>query len=778
MSIQAAQLIAKVEVSGDVETKARLDAVGRKVDEASTGFGALGNALRLGLLVAGTAVVGLGAASIKMAGDFNAGLTTLVTGAGESKKNLQLIHDGILAMSPAVGQLTRDLIAGAYMIESSGQRGAQALNTLRDAAEGAKVGAASLADVANGVTTEMTDYASSRLTSAQATNNLIATTAAGKTRLGDLANAMASILPAASAMGIKLMDVSGAMATMTAEGTPAADAATYLRQTLLSLESPGNKAQSVFKEVGLTSKQVADEMKVSLPGTLRMIVDAVGKTFPEGSQAYVNALKDIAGGSKTFQGMLELTGSHLAVFEQNTKDITKAVRDGGTSVVGWTEVQKDFNFQLDQARASFDAVLIKVGEQLMPIMASFISQTVMPAITRFGEWATRTTTLRDAFQTVVDVLGGTIGAVQSVVSWFARGTLPAIALKDAIFVLAGTIALVKIGNIVTGIGNFISAVPQLLSKIFLVQQAAQGVAGAQGMASIGTAARTAASDVATAAAGMKLSLIGMITAVGGVALLETTIAQGLHDNGYTKDLPAAPPGYRRTGNHDVAVDTGYQAKQAADALKQQSKDIQQAYSDLAALYDLEKSWAGYDPGSNLPFFNSAIVKANELKSRLDDIADPVIIRIQTPDEEKADLKIRTLKSRLDDLSGPFIPQIGLRPVDAAMLKVQILKSQLDDLANIPPPSNPTTGNRGTVRPPGFASGVTNFAGGLAYVHQNELLVNLPRGTDVVPAGNAGGMSSGGGAQPIFLQIDGQTFARLTLPYHPGALRSNLGVIGV
>jgi hypothetical protein len=32
----------------------------------------------------------------------------------------------------------------------------------------------------------------------------------------------------------------------------------------------------------------------------------------------------------------------------------------------------------------------------------------------------------------------------------------------------------------------------------------------------------------------------------------------------------------------------------------------------------------------------------------------------------------------------------------------------------------------------FASGVTNFEGGLAYVHQGELLVNLPPGTDVIP----------------------------------------------
>ena len=35
--------------------------------------------------------------------------------------------------------------------------------------------------------------------------------------------------------------------------------------------------------------------------------------------------------------------------------------------------------------------------------------------------------------------------------------------------------------------------------------------------------------------------------------------------------------------------------------------------------------------------------------------------------------------------------------------------------------------------PSFATGVTNFGGGIAKVHKDELLVNLPKGTDVIPA---------------------------------------------
>ncbi|WP_291535643.1 hypothetical protein [Brevundimonas sp.] len=41
--------------------------------------------------------------------------------------------------------------------------------------------------------------------------------------------------------------------------------------------------------------------------------------------------------------------------------------------------------------------------------------------------------------------------------------------------------------------------------------------------------------------------------------------------------------------------------------------------------------------------------------------------------------------------------------------------------------------KSAIRIPGFSSGVTNFGGGLAYVHAGEILANLPAGTDVIPA---------------------------------------------
>lgn len=79
---------------------------------------------------------------------------------------------------------------------------------------------------------------------------------------------------------------------------------------------------------------------------------------------------------------------------------------------------------------------------------------------------------------------------------------------------------------------------------------------------------------------------------------------------------------------------------------------------------------------------------------------------------------------LESREGTYTPRSGDQY--AAMLREQELLAQLRMWA------------QGKQRPPGFASGVENFSGGLAYVHKDELLVNMPQGTSVIPANRAGG----------------------------------------
>lgn len=65
--------------------------------------------------------------------------------------------------------------------------------------------------------------------------------------------------------------------------------------------------------------------------------------------------------------------------------------------------------------------------------------------------------------------------------------------------------------------------------------------------------------------------------------------------------------------------------------------------------------------------------------------------------------------------------------------------------------------KSTLRIPGFSSGVSNFGGGLAYVHAGEILANLPQGTDVIPAHAVQAMGSKGSVSRVVVTTNDDRF---------------------
>jgi len=437
MALTAAQIIALVSAPGAAAAAGEIAAVG----EASEG--AAMSLQKVSLIaggIAAAAIIGLGVISAKMAGDFQSGMTSLVTGAGEAQANLAMIAAGIKQTAIDTGTSTQQLIAGEYMIDSAGIHGAASLQALKDAAEGAKVGTADLGDVANGMTTIMKDFGTS---SSVAVNTLIATVANGKTHMADLVNTLSTILPTASAVGISLTDVSAAMATMTGEGVDAANASTYLRQLLIALTAPGQQAKDTLASIGLTSQQVFDEMKVSLPGALQLIEDHLSQKFPAGSAQYLQALKDIAGGSKQMQGILDLTGDHLQTFKDNVTNISTAVDKGGNSITGWALVQDTFNQKMDKAKEVLEVFMINLGQKLLPVLGDVVSaftDKMVPAIQNVAGFIS---THEWAFDALKASLIGLAGAI-------VIGVVPAL-WSMAVAVVAATWPFLAIAAAIAGV---------------------------------------------------------------------------------------------------------------------------------------------------------------------------------------------------------------------------------------------------------------------------------------------------------------------------------------
>lgn len=245
---------------------------------SAVALGGLKSAANTALLGTGVALAGIGYESVKMAGNFQQSTSLLATGAGESRKNIGMVSQGMLDMAGKTGTSAEELSKTMYLVESAGYHGAAGLKVLSAAAQGAKTDGADAADVGNALTTVMTDMHAPASAAADVMSKMVAAVGQGKMRMNDLAGSIHSVLPNASALGLGFDQVGGALATMTAQGMSADQAAQNLNHVIVSLASPTAVMTKTMAAYGLSSLSVSKNLgKNGLSGTLDILYQAVIK---------------------------------------------------------------------------------------------------------------------------------------------------------------------------------------------------------------------------------------------------------------------------------------------------------------------------------------------------------------------------------------------------------------------------------------------------------------------------------------------------------------------
>lgn len=273
-------------------------------------------------LAAGVAVAAIGVVAIKKAGDFQAQLTKLATSAGESTANLKMVGNGILQLARDTGTSATDLADAMYKIESGGQHGADGLTVLKAATQGAKAEGSDLVTVADAVTSAMVDYGVKADGAATLTSKLVAATAAGKMSFQDLAAALPSILPVASAAHVSLNDILGDMASMTVHGMTAQQAAQNLSNTIEKMLTPTATQAKELALLGMTTNQLGDDLKTKgLSGTLEEISQKIQSLVPPGQNKVILDLKTALGG---LPASVQELGSKLFDGSMSMKEYNKA----------------------------------------------------------------------------------------------------------------------------------------------------------------------------------------------------------------------------------------------------------------------------------------------------------------------------------------------------------------------------------------------------------------------------------------------------------------------
>ena len=360
---------------------ASTEAAAAKTEAASTRMGAAVKKIALG---ATAGIVAFGVESVHMAADFQKSMLLVQTQAGASAAEVRKMTPAILSLAGKTAQAPEALATSLYHVESTGLRGSRALDAVRIAAEGARVGNADLEQTTNALTATIASGMLPATESySQAMGQLNTIVGSGDMKMQDLNDALSTgLLVTVKQFGVNINDVGAALADFGDNNIRGADAATRLRMAVQAIASPSVKAAATLKDIGLTTKQLKDDL--SSGGLNKAIVDLHQHLVDSGIAAnkWGQILTD-AFTKKAGAGVLTLVGT-FDRFEQKYKEVSAGADTFGKA---WAATTKSAAFQAAALGDNIKALAIEAGQHLLPAVTAtmgWINQNAIPALEHLG----------------------------------------------------------------------------------------------------------------------------------------------------------------------------------------------------------------------------------------------------------------------------------------------------------------------------------------------------------------------------------------------------------
>lgn len=362
-------------------------------------------------------IVAIGGLSAKAAIDFQNAMELIHTQAQVPQKDIAALSNAVLSLAGPTATAPDVLAAGLYHLASQGLRGAKAIDVLRVAAEGAKMGQADLEDVTNALGAALTSGIKGVESYTKTMGQMNAIVGSGDMRMQDLADALGKGLVASAKLaGVSFDQLGAALAVFGDANIRGAYAGTLLNSTIRLLNAPSGHAITVLNGMGVSADVLRNKLAsgglTGAIGYLRDRMEAVGITGPE-----VGAKLSAAFGGK------QATGIKLLYDEfDRLQAKLKMVDDGGAKFASdWEAYTKTAAYHLASLGAAMQASGITIGDILLPAV-SLVVNKISEAVQWFDRFSSGTKRLILIFAGVAAAIGpvlGTLGSLITVIGFLA-----------------------------------------------------------------------------------------------------------------------------------------------------------------------------------------------------------------------------------------------------------------------------------------------------------------------------------------------------------------------
>jgi|TARA_Y100000004_G_scaffold92352_2_gene103523 TP901 family phage tail tape measure protein len=359
----------------------KVGAVGKKFDALGKDMNRVGG--QINKVFAGLGVAA-GAGAAKAIGEFRAfedGMLEVFTlMPGISKEAMDIMERDVLATSKAIGVLPEDVIPSLYNSLSAGVPPDNVFEFIQTANKLAVGGATDLGVAVDGLTSVVNAFGPEAVSFEKASDLIFTAVKGGKTTVDELSRSLFQVAPVAAGLGVEFGDVTAALATLTAAGTPTSVAATQLRAVFAELSKPTTVISKKFQE--LAGKDFATFIAEggNVADALNLISDDA-KASGVSLSAYFGSV-EAAGAAQV------LTGKGAEKFAAEIKAAGDAV---GATDQAFQTGASGIGLVLDKIRAGISVFTIEIGQKLAPVLLDFIDnaratfERLQPKIQAFSD---------------------------------------------------------------------------------------------------------------------------------------------------------------------------------------------------------------------------------------------------------------------------------------------------------------------------------------------------------------------------------------------------------
>lgn len=364
MASQTLQILIKAKLETDKAFKEARGGMDRLGDAAERNRGKL-------LAVAG-GIAAIGAVSIKAAADFEKGMAEVNTLLNFSEEQVDELSDSVRELSKEFGVDAVEATKALYDTISAGVEPAKALEFLDVAARLSIAGVTDLNTAVDGLTTVVNSFGFDASEAERVADILFETMRQGKTTVGELSDFMFQAAPVSAALGVSFEEMSAAVTTLAAAGTPTRVAMTGVRQAIVSLAKPTDDMTELLDRLGFESGIAAIET-LGLQGTLDALATQTGATQSEIVKA--------VGSVEALTTVLGITGINADAFVAKFEEIKNV---SGAVVAGFEIMQETASQRLAIMQATITDLRIEIGNELLPTFVSMV-EGVSSLVTKFSE---------------------------------------------------------------------------------------------------------------------------------------------------------------------------------------------------------------------------------------------------------------------------------------------------------------------------------------------------------------------------------------------------------